>query len=510
VVSKNELLDALWPDTQVTESSLQRAVSLARAALRQGGQEGALKNVPRMGYRFVAELAGDTSPEAVAVDGLEQQADREKWAGNLSRAVELLEQALEQYRAAGDNAAAARVAIRLARIQQERRKADIAAGWLALAGNLLRELPTCREHSLLHWMHGELALVSGDPDKCLQCTTAAYDIARTLRDVELESLALATRGHALMSTGEVASAKGCHEEAAALTLAGGVGPEHGGYVLCSVITSAVNRGDWACAGQWSEQFTRWCERFGVAAYPGLCQLHRAEVHHFKGELPRALAEIEQAVRILKEAAPWAEGDAWRVLGDVQYAQGDLKAAEQSYHRAYSLGWDPHPGLAWLLLARGDAEAAVSSLLRAIQSESCYSRERRPLMQAHLVTLACAAGKAELARATLKQLEARGEPELPMQKALLARASSRVLAMDRRFPQALAQTQKARRHWLELGASLEAAMEHLEAARILHALEDPTAAEMELAAAAETFRAAGAMQLHQHCEAERLRLKRKRR
>ena len=61
VVSKDELLDALWPDLTVTESSLQRAVSLVRAALRQGGLDEAIRTVTRQGYRFCAELDADTA-----------------------------------------------------------------------------------------------------------------------------------------------------------------------------------------------------------------------------------------------------------------------------------------------------------------------------------------------------------------------------------------------------------------------------------------------------------------
>jgi pimeloyl-ACP methyl ester carboxylesterase len=56
VVPKRELLDALWPDTIVTEGSIQRAVSLARSAL---GERGAalIQTFPRQGYRFVGEIA---------------------------------------------------------------------------------------------------------------------------------------------------------------------------------------------------------------------------------------------------------------------------------------------------------------------------------------------------------------------------------------------------------------------------------------------------------------------
>ncbi len=53
-VPKEELLRELWPDATVGEGSLQRAVSLARAAL--GEQSSAIKTVPRHGYRFVAPV----------------------------------------------------------------------------------------------------------------------------------------------------------------------------------------------------------------------------------------------------------------------------------------------------------------------------------------------------------------------------------------------------------------------------------------------------------------------
>ena len=55
VVPKRELLEALWPDSVVTESSIQRAVSLARSALGERGPA-LIQTFPRQGYRFVGEL----------------------------------------------------------------------------------------------------------------------------------------------------------------------------------------------------------------------------------------------------------------------------------------------------------------------------------------------------------------------------------------------------------------------------------------------------------------------
>jgi pimeloyl-ACP methyl ester carboxylesterase len=55
VVPKHELLDSIWPDAVVTEGSLQRAVSLARSALRAGNSE-FIRTFARHGYRFVADV----------------------------------------------------------------------------------------------------------------------------------------------------------------------------------------------------------------------------------------------------------------------------------------------------------------------------------------------------------------------------------------------------------------------------------------------------------------------
>lgn len=61
VIPKRELLENLWPDAVVTESSLQRAVSLARSALGSRGAE-LIQTYPRQGYRFVGKTTADRPP----------------------------------------------------------------------------------------------------------------------------------------------------------------------------------------------------------------------------------------------------------------------------------------------------------------------------------------------------------------------------------------------------------------------------------------------------------------
>lgn len=53
-VPKRELLEALWPDAVVGEGSLRRAIHGARTALGDGGDS--IRTIPRLGYRFVAEV----------------------------------------------------------------------------------------------------------------------------------------------------------------------------------------------------------------------------------------------------------------------------------------------------------------------------------------------------------------------------------------------------------------------------------------------------------------------
>src|SRR5262245_27553903 len=69
VVSKDELLEAVWPRVTVTDNSLQRAVSALRAVLRKGGMESAIRNVPGKGYRFcIGDECGQARKAETAVD----------------------------------------------------------------------------------------------------------------------------------------------------------------------------------------------------------------------------------------------------------------------------------------------------------------------------------------------------------------------------------------------------------------------------------------------------------
>jgi eukaryotic-like serine/threonine-protein kinase len=75
VVSKDELMQSLWPDTFVEESNLTQNISQLRRALGEGAAGAQyIETIPKRGYRFVAGVQslavnGVSGEEAIAVNG---------------------------------------------------------------------------------------------------------------------------------------------------------------------------------------------------------------------------------------------------------------------------------------------------------------------------------------------------------------------------------------------------------------------------------------------------------
>src|ERR1700739_3714870 len=60
VVSKDELMEAVWPNSFVEESNLTQSIFVLRKALGEGSRENRyIATVPGRGYRFVARLEED-------------------------------------------------------------------------------------------------------------------------------------------------------------------------------------------------------------------------------------------------------------------------------------------------------------------------------------------------------------------------------------------------------------------------------------------------------------------
>jgi DNA-binding winged helix-turn-helix (wHTH) protein len=550
VVSKDELLDALWPGTVVVDNAVQRVVSLARSALADVGLAGAVRTYPRYGYRFCiddcdepangeAPVEDDLAPQgssdpremaaeqpsaesvSLAAGAAEGRAacDRSDWvaaceafaaadarsplspedveqwgraaicAGLGPSAVSALERVVAERDAAGDTLGAARATLLLVQIRIDLRQAAIARGLLQRAERYLDGKTASVERGHFAWMASRMALSSGDIDTALAMADEACRLGRVLRNPDVECLGLVYRGHALMAQGELAKAVAQHEEAAAVIRLGGVRSWVAGWALCSILYAARHRCDWLRAAQFSEAFSEWGRSSRMAAFPGTCQLHRAAVLGARGELAGAESEVRAAAALLATAAPWAEGDAYCVLGDIQLSMGDFAGAEASFRQAHALGWDPQPGLARLHLMTGRPELAQRELERALADTDWTLRERRGQLLCLLVHAAVAAGNVERGREALHTLAT--DPQLLATEALKAIyccAEAEVAMIDRDFERAVQKLRQAVRHWCEASLRVGEAETRLRLAECLLQDQDVAGAELELHAVESNFAA----------------------
>jgi len=517
VISKDELLTKLWSGAVVTDGSLQRAVSLLRGALREGGMDQAVQTFARRGYRFceVPETAGSAVVPGTALEGrrlIEQGQwqlamdafaasdpssfsleDWEAWgnaalcAGMPEASVMPLEHAVAAYDEAGERESAARVALILTNVKLEARELAIAKGWHQRALSYLKGEPEGKQHGMAAWLAGRLALFDGQLDQCAELARKATEIADRLRDPDLHVLGLIYQGHILIAHGEVRRGLSLHDEAGAAALAGRVSLWVSGIVFCSVIWVYLHLGDHHRAGQWTDQFERWCERHGSFCYPALCRLHRSEILAMRGKLDHAELEARRAREQLMVVGRYAEGDACRVLGEIRLSLGDLDGAETAFREAHRLGWNPQPGLGILLAERGDAEGGLKQLERALAQPTWTDGQRRGVTLAVLARIAAGVGKIERAVAAIQELDAAPQrTESSVCAAELAHARGELAVAQKDLTRAEQHLRDGVTHWLEVGAPVHAARLRLRLSEVLLEAGDPTAAELELGAAEAAF------------------------
>jgi tetratricopeptide (TPR) repeat protein len=378
-----------------------------------------------------------------------------------------------------------------------------ARGWLRRAETVLPESPRTREHGYHAGLSSRFAVGAGEFEEATAHAERAIAIGRELADVDIELLGMNYLGMALVARGDVRRGQEVHDEAAAIALsgAGTASPIIGGLVYCGLIWTCRNRGDWQRASEWTQSYVRWCEQRSVELYSGSCRLHHAEVLHHQGEFDAAEREATQACDELSRIAPYAEGDACRVLGDLWLSRGDLDAAEDAFRRAHELGWDPQPGLAQVMIARGRPEAGLKALERSLLDMRWANQQRRPLLLANVVTAALAANEPDRAQTALAELEAeRAEPGTPWLEALFCstRAEARVSADD--VASGISDMREAIKLWQQIGAQLHAARQRLRLAEVYADEEqDFDAAELELSAARKQLDELGIEALCTRCD-----------
>ena len=527
VIPKDELMDVLWPNVIVTESSLQRAASLVRRALAAGGLHDAVRNIARYGYRFAIDdpRLGSLAPVVGSVDALaaaheaalkrdweaaarsfaEASAtvaigadDLELWAlvteccGRPVAAIPILIRAVEAHLAAGLPDRASRPAVTLAKVELERSAPAAAQGWIERAESILAGGGTASARAYLLWMKSRLATFGGRGEDALSLAEEAAGLAEATQDNGLRALTLVYKGFYHMSLGQMGEGTRLQNHAAAIALSSQVDPITGSLVYCNILWSCRTFADWERALQWSDGFESWCDA-SFAEHPGSCDLHRAEVLGARGTLTEAFAKISAALPKLVEEETWSLGDGYRVRGDLAAMLGDYKTAEADYAMAYSVGWDAEPGHAVMLFEQGKPDAALAALERAMQGKSWWHVQRRGMLLVNAARIAALAGETKRAEAWLAEVEA-GEDRWPQPAVRALIAETRAALLPQGDQKAMQLRLLARQLWTSAKLDYHATRVRLDLAAAYLASGDSAGVLAELGAAEWTARRIGSPRL----------------
>jgi class 3 adenylate cyclase len=440
------------------------------------------------------ELLSTADAEQVLIPAdVERLSEAACWTRRYDEMLELLERAEAGFERAGDRRGAARIALTLTREHYQRNHDAVMGAWLARAAKLLEGQPECHETGLLLWMNVRgLLFVVNDVAGALEHARELVELARRLRDPDLEALALLDQGHALITAGRVREGSALLDEATALAMTGATELSTTGTVYCSTIFACRNIGDWQRASEWTTESLRWCDRNSVSGFPGLCRLHRAEIVRMRGSLVDAERDAQSACDELLAWAPRWAGWAYHELGEVRRRRGNLAGARAAFERALDVGFDPQPGLALLHLDEADPAGALSSINRRMADRDTFTEESRGLLLPAQATIAIAACDLDVARSVLTELD-----EAAAQcgtTAILASASvvrGALLLAEGRAGDAIARLREGWRYWSELGARFEAAQARTLLGQAYTVTGDKAAARLELEGAQGTFAELGA-------------------
>ena len=300
------------------------------------------------------EDAGD--PEAL--DGLGQSL---WWLGERDAAIDRRREAYAAYQRRGDPRNAGRLATYLAGEHRIDGKHAAAAGWLARARRLLAGAGTVPE---VGWLAIEDAKRADDPADAEHHARAALDVAHELADPDVECMALAQLGRAVVRQGRVEEGVALLDEAMTVALGGETSdPLACGDACCTTLVVCDGLADLQRAAQWCEAVVEFTERRRFTPVQSWCRGIYGAVLVRAGDWERAEAVLAEALqrradrrRSAGHALPLA------VLAELRMRQGRSEEAERLLS-----GLEDHPAalapLVHLHLQRGDLELARALLER---------------------------------------------------------------------------------------------------------------------------------------------------
>ncbi len=316
------------------------------------------------------------------------------------------ERAFGLYRDRGEDVGAARAAIWLGCDHYElRHEPAIANGWYQRARRLLRDAPRCVEHGWLAFQEGAYALEVGDDT--VTAKARAAEVARTAKQLDhsdLEFLALALEGLALVTEGQIDAGMSRLDEVGVAATAGELRDRVAiAWSLCYLIYACERVRDFERAAQWCKRAEEFASRCMFEFGMGSCRAHYGSVLVLHGHWDAAEAELQAATAALSRSRPHALAESAVRIGELRRRQGRVDEARRLF--AESL---PHPlaviGVANLALTDGDVGDALESLGDLLAATPTPSVTQRADALALLARAHAMDGDVESARLAAEELQ----------------------------------------------------------------------------------------------------------
>jgi DNA-binding CsgD family transcriptional regulator len=405
------------------------------------------------------------------------------------------ELAFGQWRAGGDTRRAALVAVDLADLHTSGfGNRLVGQGWISRARRLLASVGDCPEHGYV-----ELALIACDVDaeRLQRAAEAALELALQCGDSELEVLALADLGYALVVQGRASEGFPALDEAMAALCAGEVRNFSViGKSYCALLSACERTGDVARAEEWIRVVSQTLTTpFGgrPRASHSHCRLAYGSVLCTAGRWPEGEEALLEVLGPSGSAYLSHRAEAAARLASIRLLQGRVDEAAELLRP-----FEDHPGscepLARVHLVNGDLDLADGVGRRGLAAVG-GDRLRAGALRSVLVEVELARHDLAAAAAHAQALEELAEAtESRVLRAEAALAHGRVAAARRETEAALASFEQARSQLSADERPVLAAKTALELAQALADAGDRGAAVDQARAALATFGRLGATPL----------------
>jgi class 3 adenylate cyclase len=445
----------------------------------------------------VEALSAADGETPLSPDDLELLGTAAWWAARPDEATEALEGAFAGYDAAGRKEEAARVAMSLAYEAYRRLAYAVGSGWQAQAERLLADLPASPLLATARAFETLEILMQGRYGEGLELADQAMALARERGNNNALYLAMSMRGMAHVLLGDWQAGVAELDEAGAAVSAGKVELRTASDILCMVIGACRNVGDLERAGQWCDESERWMRRNAAGGFPGVCQVHRAEIKMLHGRWAEAEQDARRAGEELQRFGLLnGVGFAHNAVGEVRLRMGDLDGAAEAFDLAYEFGHDGEPGQSLLLLARGRVADAQRSITRAVAAATGTGAMSDRGALGHLlpayVEIALAANDLDTAKDAVERLESIAAGfDRPLHRANALTARGELLLGEDKPSEASPILSQGWRLWQTNDLPYEAARARLHYAEALAGEGDAPTARRDLAAARAVFERLGA-------------------